>query len=93
MSVVTIAIITIIVNRVGVIMPRSRPIFKMISSISPRAFIKEPIAIAYRLGSPFKRAASQQATPLPRQADSTASKVMLHNKGVSTKPIWVFRPE
>ena len=40
--VVARAIRTIIANNVGEITPRSRPMFKTISSISPRVFIRMP---------------------------------------------------
>ena len=38
----------------------------MMSSISPRAFIRVPTAMDVALSSPFNLAAAQQATPLPR---------------------------
>ena len=67
-NVVTSVIVTITVNSVGVISPRSRPMFRMISSIRPLAFMSAPIAMASLLGRPASTAAPQQATPLPTEA-------------------------
>ena len=44
MNVVTSAMITIIVNRVGEMTPRSSPMLRTISSIRPRVFISTPSA-------------------------------------------------
>ena len=43
-NVVTSAMITIIANRVGEMMPRSSPMLSTISSIKPRVFIRTPSA-------------------------------------------------
>ena len=49
---------TMIVKRVGVIIPRSKPMFRIISSISPREFISVPIAFypTLALATPEERA-------------------------------------
>jgi hypothetical protein len=56
MSVVTMAIITMLVNSVGSMMPRCNPRLRMMRSIKLRAFISEPMAAASRFGSPLKLA-------------------------------------
>ena len=66
--VVTSVMMTITVNSVGVIRPRCSPMLRMISSISPRAFMSAPIAIASRFGRPARRAAPQQPTAFPADA-------------------------
>ena len=48
MNVVTSAMITSIVNKVGSMTCRSRPMFKTINSVRPRVFIKTPIAAESR---------------------------------------------
>ena len=52
MAVVTIAMMTIIVNSRGLRTPRSRPTFSTTSSISPRVFIRMPRRAAKRHSSP-----------------------------------------
>ena len=49
--------ITITVNSVTEMTPRSSPMFRMISSMSPRAFMSEPIPKASRQDSPARRPA------------------------------------
>ena len=73
MSVVTTAMMTSVAKSAGEMMPRWSPILMMISSISPRAFISVPMPSASRLRMPVARAASQQATPLPRIAAASTS--------------------
>ncbi len=68
MSVVIIAINTRIVNKVGVMMPCSKPILSKINSIKPRAFINVPMANDWRHDSPAMRADRRQAPPLPTKA-------------------------
>ena len=54
---VTTAISTSIENKAGPMMPFCKPMLMMISSISPREFIRAPMPRAVRLSSPAMRAA------------------------------------
>ena len=65
------AISTMMVKSVGPITPACRPMFRMISSIRPRAFISVPIVAASRQGSPAHFAAAMQASPFPATASTT----------------------
>ena len=87
MSVVTIAIMTMIVNKVGVMTPCSKQMFRMINSIKPRAFIKAPIVADSRQFSPANFAAGIQAIPLPKMAIATIKAVAPYKVGVLTSPI------
>jgi len=55
-----------IVKKVGVMTPRSRPMLSRMSSIRPRAFMRVPTMAEWRQLSPEMRAAGMQAMPLPR---------------------------
>lgn len=85
--------ITIIVNKVGVIIPCSSPILRIINSIKQRAFISTPIVSYSRQFSSANLAASVQAIPLAKITIVTIKSVIAHNAGVLTKPIWVLSPE
>ena len=61
MTVVTMAINTIIANSVGEMIPRSRPMLSTISSISPRVFIRMPRLDASRHESPMTRGGGKRA--------------------------------
>ena len=74
MSVVTIAITTMMEKREGPMRPFCKPILRMINSISPLEFISVPTANAVRLSSPLRRAAAQQATPLPTMDAASTTK-------------------
>ncbi len=65
----------------------------MISSIRPRAFIRAPIAIASRGGSPDNRAAAQQAIALPPNEASRIAMAGSSIAGSMNTDSWVFRPE
>jgi len=93
MRVVTIAIRTMIVKSVGRMIPRSRPMFRMISSIRPRAFISVPTPSASFGLAPARRAAPQQATPFPKIAAARTTSARPIRAGVETRPIFVFSPE
>mgnify|MGYP003337651948 CR=1 FL=1 len=62
------AIKTIIANRVGEITPRSRPMFRTISSISPRVFIRTPSDDEVRQSNPVARAAATVPPNFPSVA-------------------------
>jgi hypothetical protein len=91
--VVTRAMMTITVNKAGVISPRSRPTFRRISSMRPREFISAPMAIAFHFVSPLHRAAILHPAPLPTQAIATTASVRIQRLGLSTRPSFVFNPE
>ena len=92
MNVVTRAIMTIIVNRVGVITPRERPMFNRISSIRPRVFISTPTDQASFQASPLSRAAVVQPAIFPAIAVSTSRPHMAHINLPCIVPISVRRP-
>ena len=72
-SVVTIAMTISIVKISKPITPASRPIFMTMSSISPRAFISEPIANASPQPSPAMRAPPPEPSTLPTIAAARIS--------------------
>jgi len=67
-AVVARANTTIIANSVGLMTPRSRPMFMTISSMSPRVFISVPSAAASRQLKPVSRAATSVPPNLPTVA-------------------------
>ena len=85
-SVVASVISTRMVNSVGG-SARSRPMLSRISSIMPRAFMSVPMPSASLCDAPLRRAASQQATPLPRHAMPKMASVVTHSDGESTRPM------
>lgn len=84
---------TIMVKSSGVMRPRSRPMFRMMSSMSPRAFINDPIASASRCECPLTRAAAQHATPLPTDVITQIPTAIRMSAGVLSRPMRVFSPE
>ncbi len=65
----------------------------MMSSIKPRAFIKVPMPSASRWEMPVARAASQQATPLPRIAATKTAPHISQRKAELSNVILVLSPE
>jgi hypothetical protein len=92
MNVVTSAMMTIIAKRVGEITPRSSPMLRTMSSISPRVFIKMPIAAASRHRRPVSLPATKLPPNLPTQATRMMSPHMSQELGLSSNPIWVRSP-
>ena len=90
--VVARAIRTIMANKVGEITPRSRPMFKTISSISPRVFIRMPSEAEVRESSPVNFAATNVPPNFPTVATMIINK-QNHQSGHSeSSPIWVRVP-
>ena len=80
-AVVTSAMITIIAKTASVMTPSSRPMLRMTSSISPRVFMRMPMAADSRQSSPHARAASIDPPNFPRHATPITTPVMSHNPG------------
>ena len=59
----------------------------------PREFISAPIARESLWLSPFQRAASQHAMPLPKQAANRTASVIIQSEKELTSPIRVLSPE
>lgn len=78
---------------VGVMMPAWSPMLSRMSSINPRAFIKEPSATASRKGTFLSHATTAHETPLPKIDSRSIPTVTAHSFGLFTRPIWVFSPE
>jgi hypothetical protein len=72
--------------------PWMTQLFKIINSISPRAFMSVPTASAVRLLSPFKRAANQQAAPFPAIAANRTTIPINSSCGLFTVSSRVFPP-
>ncbi len=84
---------TRIENKPGSMTPACRPMLMISNSISPRAFISAPIALASCGDSPDRRAAAQQATALPPNDASRMAMAGSSIAGSRKTDSWVFRPE
>ena len=92
MNVVTSAITTSIVKSAGEIIPRLRPMLRTISSVSPRVFMRAPIAAESRTLKPLYFAASIAPSHLPAIATPMRSKQRSHRTGRLSRPTSVLRP-
>jgi len=84
--------ITIMAKNVGEMIFRSSPMFKMISSIRPRVFIKAPSRPASRPGIPVARAASAVPATLPTVATTMIRPQKSQSLTVCNAPICVRIP-
>ena len=91
-SVVASAISTSMVNSVGEMTPRSRPMLRTMSSIRPRAFIKTPMVADSRQLRPHSLAATRLPPNLPAHATATMRPHRTQACPESSSPIWVRRP-
>src|SRR4051794_24100002 len=73
MSVVTIAMMTIIAKRRGEMIPRSRPTFRTINSTRPRVFISTPRIEEDHLSNPTLLEITYVPPNLPRVASNVMS--------------------
>ena len=92
MNVVTRAISTIMENSAGEMIFRSRPMFRITSSISPRVFMRTPMTEASRHPSPQARPASAEPPNFPAQATRMIRIVSSHSSGLLSRPICVRSP-
>ncbi len=92
MKVVTRAMMTIIVKRVGEMTFKSRPMLSTMSSIRPRVFIRMPRAEASRQRSPVSRPATALPPNLPAQATKMMRPHITHEFPVSRRPSCVRSP-
>jgi hypothetical protein len=92
MTVVTMAINTIMVKRAGEMTPRSRPMLRIMSSMRPRVFINTPRAAASRQPSPVVKAATVLPPNLPSVATPMISRQNSQRSALSRSPTWVRNP-
>ena len=93
MNVVTRAMRTSMVNRAGGMTFRSRPMLRMMSSVSPRVFMSTPRAIDSRHPIPMTRAATVEPPHLPATATSRISPQTPHRRSSPPRrPRLVRRP-